>query len=168
MHIFRRIAAVAASLLMLQPAVITAGSAAAFEPVIVYEENGYIMGDVSGNEQLEVLDVVMLQAFLLGRDMDAEMHLSRADMNHDGVLNVFDLVLLKRAVLGMIDSEWIEKPEEITYEPVTVNVEGAESADITFSGVPGAEIIGTVVYMEGVDEFLAEGFFNYTLDENGK
>ena len=169
MQVLKRIAAIVSSLVLLQSAAVTSAAvnAADAEPVMIYEENGYYLGDVSDNSQLDVLDVVMLQSFLLGRKTNGESHLNRADMNHDGVLDVFDLALLKRAVLGMMDSEWIEKPEEITYEPVTIDVLGAESADITLSGVPGAAIRGYIGHSDGMNEIWMITGFEGVLDADG-
>lgn len=117
-------------------------------PGIVYEENGYYMGDVNNNSEIDLADLVLFQKWLLG-DLESEgAHLLRADMNHNGKLNGIDLVLLRKTVIGEIAPEYVEKQAEITYESVAINVRGAESADITISGTPDAEINGTVDYAD--------------------
>lgn len=69
-------------------------------------------------------------------------------MTHDGVLDAFDMVLLRKVLTSEIEPEYIEKTAEITYEPVTVDVGEAESVDITFSGTSYADISGDVGYTD--------------------
>ncbi|MCR4645825.1 MAG: hypothetical protein K5695_10535 [Oscillospiraceae bacterium] len=58
-----------------------------------------LLGDVSPDGKLDVLDIIALQKFLHGRT-GTGVTLEAADMNGDGVIDVFDLALLKRAVLA--------------------------------------------------------------------
>lgn len=63
-------------------------------------EPEYILGDVNGNGRVEISDVIILQRWLLGCDVDdliANWH--AADICEDGCLNVFDLCLLKRLLI---------------------------------------------------------------------
>ncbi len=58
-----------------------------------------IMGDVNNNRSFGVSDVVLLQRWLLGVP---DTHLNKwkaADYNHDNRLDVFDLCLMKRALI---------------------------------------------------------------------
>lgn len=115
MHILKKIAAALSSLILIQSAgVFTAVNAAETEtePVIVYEENGYYMGDVNNDSEIDIADVVMLQSFLINRPVPKGAYLSRADMTHDGILNIFDMILLKSVAAGMHEPQWIEKPSE--------------------------------------------------------
>ncbi len=56
-----------------------------------------IKGDVDDNALVEKDDVIMLQKFLVKKE-NLKAY-KRADMNNDGVINVFDLILLKRTVI---------------------------------------------------------------------
>ena len=57
-----------------------------------------LVGDVNSDGTLDVLDLVALQKYLLA--VPTELDCDEADMNKDDVINVFDLGLLKRAVLA--------------------------------------------------------------------
>lgn len=58
-----------------------------------------LMGDVNADGQFDVNDVVILQKWLLGTGgLDNWEH---ADFNHDEILNVFDLIAMKKALLEM-------------------------------------------------------------------
>lgn len=118
------------------------------EPVIIYEENGYYMGDVNDSSAIDAADLVIFQKWLLCSYKSDDAHLLRADMTHDGVLDAFDMVLLRKVLTSEIEPEYIEKTAEITYEPVTVDVGEAESVDITFSGTSYADISGDVGYTD--------------------
>ncbi|MCR4645190.1 MAG: glycoside hydrolase family 11 protein [Oscillospiraceae bacterium] len=54
-------------------------------------------GDVNGDGEQSVSDIILLQKYLLG--LDAEIDLAAADLNGDGVVDIFDLGLLKRRLL---------------------------------------------------------------------
>ncbi len=56
-------------------------------------------GDVNGSGQTDVADIIVLQKYLLGAGSLPQTE--NADLNQDGVIDVFDLGLLKRAVLQM-------------------------------------------------------------------
>ena len=58
-------------------------------------------GDVSGDSTCGVTDVIALAQVIHGsRQLESIGDRIAADMNGDGVLDSFDLALLKRAVLG--------------------------------------------------------------------
>ena len=52
-------------------------------------------GDVNDDGEVTVLDAATFQKFLLG--LDVELDGDAADMNADGILNIYDLALLKKA-----------------------------------------------------------------------
>lgn len=58
-----------------------------------------VMHDVNADGKFSVLDIVLLQKWLLGMDVKLA-DVSAADCNSDGVIDVFDLALLKRAYLS--------------------------------------------------------------------
>jgi len=56
-----------------------------------------VAGDVNGDKQLSTADAVMLQKWLANAADIKD--LSSADVNNDGKLNVFDLIILKRMIM---------------------------------------------------------------------
>ncbi len=65
---------------------------------ISYETAPDWTGDVNEDEKINVLDIVALQSWLLGKDADIASY--TADLDHNGVINAFDLAILKRVVLS--------------------------------------------------------------------
>ena len=61
------------------------------------DEQELIIGDITGDSSLNVLDVVMIVELILNNPSD-EMH--QADMNQDGITNILDVVALVQAILG--------------------------------------------------------------------
>lgn len=57
-------------------------------------------GDVNGDQSIDVLDIILLQKYLLGLEPAAKLSVN-AYMNGDGTIDVFDLALLKRKVFQM-------------------------------------------------------------------
>lgn len=59
-------------------------------------------GDLDGDGILTVQDVVALNRYILGvLPSDDELHWQNADLMQDGVIDVFDLAMLKRALLAI-------------------------------------------------------------------
>ena len=59
-----------------------------------------LLGDITGDGKVGVMDVVALNKSLLGvRSLADELAFFSADMNCDGAVDIFDLALLKRKVL---------------------------------------------------------------------
>lgn len=57
-------------------------------------------GDISGEGETTVLDVILLKDYLLGRIHLYEAELTAADVNYDGAVNAFDLATLKKILLN--------------------------------------------------------------------
>lgn len=76
---------------------------------------GYIKGDVDMNGTVGASDIVAVSNYLTGKGELTEDQLVIADINDDGVVNVFDQVLIRRTALEI--REIVEVPEE---EPTTV------------------------------------------------
>ncbi len=122
-----------------------------------------LRGDADKNEKVGVSDVVKLTRFLLAVDMDASIN---ADLTGDGILNGYDLALLKRMVLGKYT------PEDFTglrinevcasnknchsdadgREPDWVEIYNGGSTDVDLSGygfADGAKNLFKYVFPEG-------------------
>ena len=60
-----------------------------------------IAGDINGDGEVSVADVVLMKKFLVKEIKETGLkNPTAADMNGDNVVNVFDLILLKRAVIS--------------------------------------------------------------------
>jgi len=59
-----------------------------------------LYGDMNLDGKLAVTDAVFLQSYILGRCELTLEQFKRADMNGDGAVNAFDLVLLKRKIFS--------------------------------------------------------------------
>lgn len=57
-------------------------------------------GDVNGDEEVNLGDLVVLQQIVLGIKCP-DIHTPFGDMNEDGQLNVADILLLEKALLGI-------------------------------------------------------------------
>ena len=55
-------------------------------------------GDLTGDSNLDVLDVVLIVRYILG-DTPSESQLFIGDLNYDSILNIQDLVLLLSMIL---------------------------------------------------------------------
>ena len=54
-----------------------------------------ILGDISGNREVNVMDVILLRKYIVGLVGETEINKSVADLNEDGIINVLDVVLLR-------------------------------------------------------------------------
>lgn len=71
------------------------------EPPTEPPKEEHIPGDVHQDEKVDLTDVVLLQKYLLGARQISVQQWKAADLNADGVVDVFDLALLKRLVLRL-------------------------------------------------------------------
>lgn len=59
-----------------------------------------MLGDINGDDLLNVQDVVILINFILGSDNPTDQEYYAGDINSDGILNVQDVVILINLILG--------------------------------------------------------------------
>ena len=59
-----------------------------------------VQGDVNGDTEVNVLDVVMVVNFALFIEEPTESQFWSADMNADGMINVLDIVLVVNLILN--------------------------------------------------------------------
>ena len=59
-----------------------------------------LMGDVNGDDIINILDIVMIANFVLGSDSPSDNEFSSSDLNSDGMLNILDVVTLANLILG--------------------------------------------------------------------
>lgn len=89
-------------------------------------------GDVNGDSKIDILDVVMLQKFLLG--LDVKIDGKAADLCKDGIIDIFDLAMLKRAVLNpsSVQPSVPEPTEPTTDAPQRVEGQWYNTADVSW------------------------------------
>lgn len=71
-----------------------------------YRGDPFLLGDVNSDNLFNIADVVTLQKWLLGKPNAVLMNWRAADICKDGVLNVFDLCLMKKAVIENYSSDF--------------------------------------------------------------
>ena len=59
-----------------------------------------LAGDVNLDGRVSVLDGVILQKYLLNQYNLSKYEFERADLNQDGVVNIYDLCLLKKNLVS--------------------------------------------------------------------
>lgn len=96
-------------------------------PLPVYGPPIAWMGDINGDNRVDVFDMIELRKAYLNLNGSAEItiDLYRADINEDGQIGVADLVMLQNYLLGRtkkIYDNQIEEPKpttpQVSYEPV--------------------------------------------------
>ena len=65
------------------------------------EELEYILGDVNGDESVDVLDVVLMVNYILGSAPLTDDQWTRANYNGDNMVDVLDVVLIVNEILGI-------------------------------------------------------------------
>ena len=63
------------------------------------EAPAYLAGDINADNEITVADVVLLQKWLLAVPDTFLLNRNAADLNEDGILDVYDLALIKRALI---------------------------------------------------------------------
>lgn len=63
------------------------------------EEPVYTYGDSNGDGVVSILDIIALQQYLMGLDPLSIQQAQNSDLTRDGAVDVFDLALLKRALV---------------------------------------------------------------------
>ena len=76
------------------------GDDVAMSNVVTFYVAAALPGDLDGDSALTVTDAVLLQRYLLGADTLTQGQWQIADCNADGVVNGFDLALLRQKLVG--------------------------------------------------------------------
>lgn len=96
-----------------------------FDGTVTYDEPAeeILPGDVNGDGKVSVTDMVMLQKWLLAVPGAELGDWKAADLCDDGVIDVFDLSLLKRALLEEQKSEVIPELMIIDYQIIGIGID---------------------------------------------
>ncbi|MCM1271561.1 MAG: dockerin type I repeat-containing protein [Ruminococcus flavefaciens] len=62
-------------------------------------DDPYLLGDVNSDNMFNIADVVTLQKWLLSKSNTVLMNWRAADLCGDGMLNAFDLCLMRKALI---------------------------------------------------------------------
>jgi hypothetical protein len=60
------------------------------------------LGDLNGDGNLAVLDVVLAMRFILGLEVLTDQQVLPADVNQDGAVNINDVVIIMYYALGVV------------------------------------------------------------------
>ena len=110
---------------------------------------GFIKGDINLDKQVSSADIVAVSQYLAGKSTLTEEELVIADMNDDGIVNIFDQILIKRTVLTIRDI--VEIPEETdpteATDPTESTEPSTEEATTTLTDLtePSTEVVTTIV-----------------------
>ena len=110
---------------------------------------GTLKGDINLDKHVSSADIVAVSQYLAGKSTLTEEELVIADMNDDGIVNIFDQILIKRTVLTIRDI--VEIPEETdpteATDPTESTVPSTEEATTTVTDVtePSTEVVTTIV-----------------------
>ena len=125
-----------------------------------------IIGDVNFDNQINSFDVLAVRKLLVnGADTykDQVMDLKQADINADGKLNIADLLLLQRYVLGKISkNEIIDRYglnwSDVSVEPITTAADNDDQVITTTTEpyFPGGDVVISLYGIKPVDDRLRE------------
>ena len=125
-----------------------------------------IIGDVNFDNQINSFDVLAVRKLLVkGSDAykDNAMDLKQADINADGKLNIADLLLLQRYVLGKISkNEIIDRYglnwSDVSVEPITTAADNDDQVITTTTEpyFPGGDVVISLYGIKPVDDRLRE------------
>lgn len=101
-----------------------------------------LLGDVNGDKKVDVKDVILLQNYLVCKTKTIDFE--AADMDANEKLNVFDLILLKRAVIKGAQQQ-VPDPTDPTEEPINImeNVKANLTADVPSNILNGTNGVTT-------------------------
>ena len=68
-------------------------------PVYLYVGDALLLGDVNGDDTLNVLDIVQIVNYVLGTIEFSDSQILSADVNGDSLVNVLDIVTLVNMIL---------------------------------------------------------------------
>ncbi|MBR4100606.1 MAG: dockerin type I repeat-containing protein, partial [Oscillospiraceae bacterium] len=60
-----------------------------------------VIGDADGDEMIGIVDVIIVQKYLLGAEKLDKQSKVNVDLTNDGQVNAFDLAVLKRMLLNV-------------------------------------------------------------------
>ncbi len=78
----------------------TAEKVAEKNKLLIFEPLGIPLkkGDINGDDEINNTDISIMQKYLVRGEKLVEAQNNSADVNGDGVINVFDTIYIKRAV----------------------------------------------------------------------
>lgn len=87
----------------------------------------YVLGDVNADDKFTIGDVILFQSWLMGNDVTLD-NFQAADFCEDGVLDVFDLCMMKKELLTYNSSEEYPVKNPIVIDEFTPCTDTIEDA----------------------------------------
>ena len=131
-------------------------------------------GDVNLDEQVTLTDAVLLQKYLLGKETLSEEAYQNADLHADQVVNVFDLLALKKQIISstpdvppeveptepgpeIVDPSGKVSVSSVVYETDSVALYDAEGNEVSPTSAANVSVSGTVVTVTAGGEYTFSG-----------
>lgn len=127
------------------------------------QDTAFIMGDVNGDGSFGVSDVVLLQKWLLAVPDTHLANWKAADYCEDNKLDVFDLTLMKRALLEGINSP--DEPPATEIAPLEFNNTDDAVKAINANNLSDYTSLDREAYESMFERFREEGFI-YSVKTN--
>ena len=64
------------------------------------DEASEVIGDINGDGVLDIVDVVIARAYIVGNEYPADANIDAGDVNFDGVLDIVDVVIMRAAIIN--------------------------------------------------------------------
>ena len=147
-------------------------SGIATEWIIAEFNNTEIQGDLNGDGEFSLLDIILLKKWLLNMPDTKLANWKNADFNDDNLLNIYDLLLMKKALIHNIKDETVEtftptaKIESIGYSNELLELAHSENSSAIITSCAELENYLTPITQERtLQAYLAE-YDNNFFEEN--
>ena len=95
-----------------------------------------LVGDINSDGSLAISDAVLLSGYLLGSEQFTEKQYKAADLNTDGSVDTFDLVVMRQKVVADIGEDIKQTEPSYRYDTTSqIEIEGGKNAVQRFSAV---------------------------------
>ena len=119
-------------------------------------------GDVNDDGSFNIADVVMLQKWLLCSADVKLVSWKAADFCNDNELNVFDLCLMKKALVQTLEAPYVEPDNYIEFAPPYLTVledgltlySGPDKSYSAIASIPRGEMIREIGYQNNDDKWI--------------
>ena len=91
----------------------------------------YVAGDINNNNILNITDVALLRAYIVGTKVFDDNEFLRADMNSDGKANIVDVAIMRKIIVGGNIEDTDTETDTATDTESDTNTESDTDTEIT-------------------------------------